>query len=74
MLMVLESRRNLTRLARERALTAKEFKGCLARLVQDQRTFELRDLTRDLCESSVLPTVARPAFRFVTSKSDRKTI
>lgn len=59
-LLVLEARRNLIRLVRDGSLKPKEFKGCLERLLQDQRRFELRDLTIDLCESSAFPAVSTP--------------
>ena len=59
-LLVLEARRNLIRLVRGGSLKPKEFKGCLERLLQDQRRFELRDLTFDLCESSTFPAVSTP--------------
>jgi hypothetical protein len=59
-LLVLESRRNLIRLAREGTLTASEYKACLNRLEQDRPRFVLRDLTLELCDSSVLPAVATP--------------
>jgi hypothetical protein len=59
-LLVLEARRSLIRLVREGSLKPKEFKGCLERLLQDQRRFELRDLTIDLCESSAFPAVSTP--------------
>lgn len=59
-LLVLEARRNLIRLVREGSLKPKEFKGCLERLLQDQRRFELRDLTVDLCEASAFPAVSTP--------------
>ena len=59
-LLVLEARRNLIRLVREGSLKPKEFKGCLERLLQDQRRFELRDLTVDWCEASAVPAVSTP--------------
>lgn len=59
-LLVLEARRNLIRLVRDGSLKPKEFKGCLERLLQDQRRFELRDLSFDLCESSTFPAVSTP--------------
>ena len=59
-LLVLEARRNLIRLVRDGSLKPKEFKACLERLLQDQRRFELRDLTIDLCESSSFPAVSTP--------------
>ncbi len=59
-LLVLEARRNLVRLVRDGSLKAKEFTACLERLLQDQRRFELRDLTFDLCESGAFPAVSTP--------------
>jgi predicted nucleic acid-binding protein len=59
-LLVLESRRNLTRLAREGVLTPEAYQTCLDRLDQDTQRFELRDLTLDLCQSSVIPAVTTP--------------
>lgn len=59
-LLVLETRRNLVRLAREGALTPAQYKTCLDRMEQDQQLFVLRDLTLDLCESNLLPAVATP--------------
>jgi hypothetical protein len=59
-LLVLETRRNLVRLARERALTAAQYKTCMDRVDEDQQLFVLRDLTLDLCASNLLPAVATP--------------
>jgi len=59
-LLVLETRRNLVRLARDRALTPAQYKACLDRLADDQQLFVLRDLTLELCESNVLPAVLTP--------------
>lgn len=59
-LLVLEARRNLVRLAREGALTPAQYKICLDRVGEDQQLFALRDLTLDLCESNLLPAVATP--------------
>lgn len=59
-LLVLESRRNLIRLAREGTLTADQYKTCVDRLEHDTRLFVLRDLTLDLCQSAVLPAVVTP--------------
>lgn len=59
-LLVLETRRNLVRLARDGALTAAQFKTCLDRAEEDQQLFVLRDLTLDLCESNLLPPIATP--------------
>ena len=59
-LLVLEARRNLVRLARERALTEDQYKTALDRLEQDTHLFVLRDLTLDLCQSALLPAVNTP--------------
>ena len=59
-LLILEARRNLVRLAREGTLTPPQYKACLHRLEHDQTRFVLRDLTLDLCESNVLPAVSTP--------------
>lgn len=59
-LLVLETRRNLVRLAREGALTPAQYKTCLDRVDEDQELFALRDLTLDLCESNLLPAIATP--------------
>ena len=59
-LLVLEARRNLIRLARDGILTPERFKRCLDRLEQDTSLFVLRDLTLDLCQSNVLPAVSTP--------------
>lgn len=59
-LLVLEARRNLIRLAREGALTAAQYKSCADRVEQDTELFVLRDLTLDLCGPSPLPAIATP--------------
>jgi predicted nucleic acid-binding protein len=59
-LLVLEARRNLIRLARDATLSANQFKACMDRLESDVTALVLRDLTLDLCESSILPAVATP--------------
>jgi len=59
-LLVLESRRNIVRLAREGTLTAAQFKTCMERVDGDTASFTLRDLTLDLCESSPVPALATP--------------
>lgn len=59
-LLVLETRRNLVRLARERTLTADQYQTALDRLEQDTSLFVLRDLTLDLCQSTLLPAVITP--------------
>ncbi len=59
-LLVLETRRNLVRLAREGALTAAQYQACLDRIGQDKELFRLRDFTLDLCESALMPAIATP--------------
>jgi len=59
-LLVLEARRNLVRLAREGTLTQQQYKTALDRLEQDTSLFVLRDLTLDLCLSTILPAVVTP--------------
>ena len=59
-LLMLEVRRNLVRLARDGALTQAQFKTCLDRVEDDQQLFVLRDLTLDLCESNLMPAISTP--------------
>jgi len=59
-LLVLESRRNLVRLARDGRLRPEQYKTCIDRVDQDASAFVLRDLTLDLCQSNPLPAVATP--------------
>ena len=59
-LLVLEARRNLIRLAREGTLKPEQYKVCTDRLEQDAELFVLRDLTLDLCASSLLPPLTTP--------------
>ena len=59
-LLVLETKRNLVRLAREGALTPEQYKVCVERMESDASTFTLRDLTLDICSSNVLPAVSTP--------------
>jgi hypothetical protein len=59
-LLVLESRRNLVRLAREGTLDAEQYQTCIDRVAADTGRLVLRDLTLDLCASSVLPPIATP--------------
>jgi PIN domain nuclease of toxin-antitoxin system len=59
-LLVLEAKRNLVRLAREGALKPDHYKACIDRVEQDATLFILRDVTLDICESSLLPAVATP--------------
>jgi hypothetical protein len=59
-LLVLETKRNLVRLAREGALKPEQYKVCVERVESDASTFTLRDLTLDICSSHVLPAVSTP--------------
>lgn len=59
-LLVLETKRNLVRLAREGALKPEHYKACIERVESDANTFTLRDLTLDICSSHVLPAVSTP--------------
>lgn len=59
-LLVLETKRNLVRLAREGRLQPDQYKNAMERVEQDLKLFSFRDLTLDLCQSSALPAVATP--------------
>ena len=59
-LLVLEAKRNLTRLARTGALKPDQYRVCIDRVAQDISLFVLRDLTLDLCVAGALPAVATP--------------
>ena len=59
-LLVLETKRNLIRLAREGTLKPDQYKVCMDRVDEDTALFVFRDLTLDLCSSSPLPPVATP--------------
>ena len=59
-LLLLETKRNLVRLARDGALTPAQYKTCLDRVEEDTQLFVLRDLTLDLCESNLLPAITTP--------------
>lgn len=59
-LLVLEARRHVVRLARLGTLTAEQCTAGLQRMDQDAESFILRDLTLDLCRSSVMPVVSTP--------------
>ena len=59
-LLVLESKRNLVRLAREGALKQEQYNVCVERVESDASTFTLRDLTLDICSSNLLPAVSTP--------------
>jgi hypothetical protein len=59
-LLLLETKRNLVRLAREGVLKPEQYKACVARVESDTSTFTLRDLTLDICSSHVVPAVSTP--------------
>jgi hypothetical protein len=59
-LLVLEAKRNLVRLAREGRLRPEQYKNAMESLEQGSKLFYLRDLTLDLCQSNALPAVATP--------------
>lgn len=59
-LLLLEARRNLVRLARDGILKPKDYEICLDRLEEDTGALALRDLTLDLCHSNVVPAVLTP--------------
>jgi hypothetical protein len=59
-IVILEARRDLIRLAREGALKPEQYKTCIERVEQDTSLFVLRDLTLDLCQSNLLPAVTTP--------------
>ena len=59
-LLVLEAKRNLIRLARDGTLTTPEYRVCMDRVDQDLGLFVLRDLTLELCMQNLVPAVATP--------------
>lgn len=59
-LLVLEARRNLIRLARSNVLKAAQYHTALDRVEKDQAAFVLRDLTLDLCRSISVPAMVTP--------------
>ena len=59
-LLVLEAKRNLVRLAREGAIKPDQYKVFLDRVDGDLRGIVLRDLTLDLCSSNLMPAIATP--------------
>lgn len=59
-MLVIESRRNLVRLARESVLTGEQYDRCMARVTSDIEHFTLRDLTLDLCDAVPMPVVSTP--------------
>jgi hypothetical protein len=59
-ILVLEARRNLVRLARESRLRPEQYKACIERLDEDMELFVFRDVTLDFCKSGTLPAVTTP--------------
>ena len=59
-LLVLETKRHLVRLAREGTLKPEQYKVCVERVASDASSFTLRDLSLDICSSNVLPAVSTP--------------
>lgn len=59
-LLLLEAKRTLIRLAREARLKPDQYATCVDRLEADTSLFLLRDLTLDLCTSNTLPAVLTP--------------
>lgn len=59
-LLVLETRRNLVRLARQGLLLPAQLQATLDRVADDLRQFALRDLTLDLCTGVGMPAVSTP--------------
>ena len=59
-LLALEAKRNLVRLAREETLSGPEFQACLDRVDLDLELFVLHDLTLELCQSNLMPVLATP--------------
>lgn len=59
-LLILEARRNLIRLARAGTLKPDSYKTCIERVDRDAQLLVLRDLTLDLCQSNLVPAVTTP--------------
>jgi predicted nucleic acid-binding protein len=59
-LLVLEAKRTLIRLAREGLFTPEAYRARIDRMEEDMAFFVLRDLTLELCRSNVVPAVATP--------------
>jgi hypothetical protein len=51
---------NIVRLAREGTLTTEQYAACMHRIEADVERFVVRDLTLDLCSSTLMPAVATP--------------
>jgi predicted nucleic acid-binding protein len=59
-LLLLEAKRSLVRLARDGTLTSDQYNTCMTRVDLDVDLFIFRDLTLELCSSTILPAVAMP--------------
>jgi hypothetical protein len=59
-LLILETRRNLVRLARQEIIDAGKYADCVSQVEADIERFDLRDLTLDLCGIGPLPPVSMP--------------
>ena len=59
-ILVLETKRNLVRLARERYLTPGQYRDAVDRLENDMSLFLFRDLTLDICQSDGFPAIVTP--------------
>ncbi|HVT44079.1 MAG TPA: hypothetical protein VMT00_06790 [Thermoanaerobaculia bacterium] len=59
-LLVLEAKRNLVRLAREGNLSEGQFQACLNRVDHDAELFALHELTLELCQSNLMPVLMTP--------------
>jgi predicted nucleic acid-binding protein len=59
-LLVMESRRTLVRLARERVITTKQLAEAQSRVTSDLERFTLLNLDLDLCNSLMFPAVTTP--------------
>jgi hypothetical protein len=59
-LLVLEARRTLVRLARDGTLKPDQYTRCMDRIDGDTAVFALRDLTLDVCASNLVPAVSTP--------------
>lgn len=59
-LLVLEARRTLVKLAREGSISASALTAALGRIEEDLDSLVLRDLTLDLCATKPVPLVTTP--------------
>jgi hypothetical protein len=59
-LLVLEARRSLIRMARASILAPEQYETCAERVTADVERFVLRDLTLDLCLGALMPAVTTP--------------